>query len=104
MFGTYKLIYEPSSDSPYDSAVTLSFSGEANLPQMLAHYENFLIATGYQIDVDKTLEFVSNTPEDQSAQFEIDADQILNSLLDSTVIAQSIESLLRNLKGTNGKR
>lgn len=104
MFGTYKLIYEPASDSPDESAVTLSFSGEANLPQMLTHFENFLIATGYQIDVDKTLEFVSNSPEDKSAPFEINADQIFNSLLDSTVLEQSIESLLRNLKGTHGKR
>jgi hypothetical protein len=103
MFGTYKLIYEPGSDSPNESTVSMSFSGEATLSQMLTHYENFLIATGYQIDIDKTLEFVSNSPEDKSAPFEINADQIFNSLFDSTVLEQSIESLLRNIKEMNGK-
>ena len=71
MFGTYKLIYEPGSDSPDESTVSMSFSGEATLSQMLTHYENFLIATGYQIDIDKTLEFVSSSEKDQTDPLKI---------------------------------
>ena len=54
-FGRYRLTYEPPSDA-IETEITLSISSEADLPQMMDLFGDFLRATGY-LSSDETLEF-----------------------------------------------
>ena len=53
-YGTYRLTFEPPADQITPS-VEMTLSGEADLTQMLALFEAFLQASGYQLG-EKTLE------------------------------------------------
>jgi hypothetical protein len=56
MFGKYTLSYQPGEESSLDPSITMSFSGEADLPEILAHFENFLRATGHPLNFDQELQ------------------------------------------------
>jgi hypothetical protein len=56
MFGKYTFSYRPGEDSALDPTITISFSGEADLPEILSHFENFLRATGNPLDFDQELQ------------------------------------------------
>lgn len=45
-FGRYRLTYEPPSDA-LEADITMSISSDANLPQLLEFFGDFLRATGY---------------------------------------------------------
>lgn len=45
-FGRYRLTYEPPSDA-IEADITMSISSDANLPQLLELFSDFLRATGY---------------------------------------------------------
>jgi hypothetical protein len=53
-YGTYRLAFEPPTDQITPS-VEMTLSGEADLTQVLAFFESFLQASGYQLG-EKTLE------------------------------------------------
>lgn len=53
-YGTYRLVYEPPTDQ-ITPGVEMTLSGEADLTQMLAFFESFLQASGYQLG-EKSLE------------------------------------------------
>lgn len=61
-FGRYRLTYEPPSDA-IEADITMSISSDANLPQLLELFGDFLRATGY-VGSDETLQTSgSDTPE-----------------------------------------
>ena len=45
-FGRYRLTYEPPSEA-FEADITMSISSDANLPQLLELFGDFLRATGY---------------------------------------------------------
>ncbi len=51
-FGTYRLTYTPPEETfgSVESTVDMSISSEADLNDMLGFFEDFLRATGYQLD------------------------------------------------------
>ena len=53
-YGTYRLVFEPPTDQ-LTPRVEMTLSGEADLSQMLAFFEAFLQASGYQLG-EKSLE------------------------------------------------
>lgn len=63
MFGTYVFSYQPHPDSFRDPSIRVSFSSEADLPEMLGHFENFLRAAGYPLEYNSRL-VVSEGDED----------------------------------------
>lgn len=50
MFGTITLSYSPSEENPRDANLSMSFSSEATIPEILKHFENFLRAMEYPLD------------------------------------------------------
>lgn len=66
MFGTITLGYSPSEESSRDANLTMSFSSEATIPEMLKHFENFLRALEYPLDHDSSLTVVSSNVPDFS--------------------------------------
>lgn len=60
-FGRYTLSYQPP-EGAVEAAVDMSISSEADIPQMLRFFENFLQAAGYVID-DKELALERKAPE-----------------------------------------
>jgi hypothetical protein len=50
MFGTVTLSYTPSSITSSDSSITMSFSSEADIVEMMSNFGNFLRAMGYPMD------------------------------------------------------
>jgi hypothetical protein len=53
-FGRYRLQFEPHPDDTSPS-VTMEFSGQASLDQMLANFDAFLKANGYVYDGEVTI-------------------------------------------------
>ncbi len=69
-YGNYRLAFEPPADQITPS-VEMTLSGEADLTQMLAFFEAFLQASGYQLGA-KTLKLEGNDT------FQIDTDGFIN--------------------------
>jgi hypothetical protein len=64
MFGTITFLYEPSTEGfpafidaedPSDPRVSIQFSSEADLSEMIENFERFLRAIGYPLDYDEFL-------------------------------------------------
>lgn len=55
MFGTITLRYDPSGEESREASLTLQFSAEATLPEILQHFENFLRAMEYPLDSSEKL-------------------------------------------------
>jgi hypothetical protein len=53
----YKLIYEPSDEALKNgaSSVTIEFPDQQELPEMLSHYERFLMAVGFYVESDSII-------------------------------------------------
>ena len=62
MFGTFTFSYTPLEDCPQECNVTLSFSSETDMRDVIDHFENFLRAIGYPLNFSDKLEVV-NDPE-----------------------------------------
>jgi hypothetical protein len=60
-FGRYTLSYQPP-EGAIEAAVDMSISSEADIPQMLRFFENFLQAAGYVIE-GKELTLERRAPE-----------------------------------------
>ena len=53
-FGRYRLQFEPHPDD-FSPSVTMEFSGQASLDQMLSFFDAFLKANGYVYDGEVTI-------------------------------------------------
>ena len=62
MFGTISLTYTPPNDSPEEFAVSLSFSSEANMKEILKNFERFLRVMEYPLEQGDSLEVVCSAP------------------------------------------
>jgi len=60
MFGTFTFSYTPPKDCPKECNVTLSFSSETDMEDVISHFENFLRAIGYPLNFSDRLEVVSD--------------------------------------------
>ena len=60
MFGTFTFSYTPLEDCPKECNVTLSFSSETDMKDVISHFENFLRAIGYPLNFSDRLEVVSD--------------------------------------------
>lgn len=67
MFGTISLNYTPSTEDSRDASLTMRFSSEATISEMLQHFENFLRAMEYPLDRDSSLQVVSSNVTNFSA-------------------------------------
>ena len=64
MFGTITFLYEPftkgfDAEDPSDPRVSIQFSSEADLSEMIENFERFLRAVGYPLDHDEFLAVTS---------------------------------------------
>ena len=66
-FGTYRLSYEPPAGS-IDASIDMSISAEANLPDMLSFFGDFLRAATYPLDQDHELGIERKAPDFGSSQ------------------------------------
>lgn len=55
MFGKITITYDPPSNDPAESRVSLSFSSEANMKEILRHFERFLRVMEYPLDQEDSL-------------------------------------------------
>jgi hypothetical protein len=60
MFGTFTFSYTPPEDCSRECNVTLSFSSENEMGDVISHFENFLRAIGYPLNFSDKLEVVSD--------------------------------------------
>lgn len=67
-FGRYRLTYEPPFNAT-EADITMSISSDANLPQLLELFGDFLRATGYLGSEETLLVSGSDTPEPLTGYF-----------------------------------
>jgi hypothetical protein len=66
-YGNYRLVFEPPGDQ-ITPRIEMTLSGEADLTQMLAFFDAFLQASGYQLD-GKELTLERSAPEFDTPDF-----------------------------------
>lgn len=62
-FGTYRISYEPP-EGALESDVNMSISSEADMNQMLDFFKSFLMAAGYPVGFEQSLEVTGEGQDD----------------------------------------